>query len=148
MKITFKEVDSNNKDLILNIKVDESQKYFIDSLKECLKRADKNSELNPLAIYDGELLIGFAMYGFKKKLFGDRQLWIDHFIIDKNYQGKGYGKEAFLLLLELVKSNKHNEIFLSVHRKNYSAIHVYEKYGFVFIGKYNRYLEKIMVLKY
>ena len=143
MNILFKEINND----IFKIQIDKSQKYFVDSIDECIKRSKKYN-LKSLCIYDNDILIGFTMYGFKKKLFNTKQMLIDHFIIDKVFQGNGYGKVAFSKLLDLIKKEADNKIFLSVHRKNYSAIHLYEKYGFKFTGKYNKYLEKIMVLEY
>ena len=148
MNINFKIVDASMIEDVLKIEVLKSQAFFVDSISECLKKAEKDKRLIPTAIYNGETLIGFSMYGFKKKIFSGNQMWIDHFIIDKHFQGNGYGKIAFEKLLELVKSKAKTKVYLSVNPKNLSAIHIYQKYGFKFNGKYNRYLEKIMVLNY
>ena len=57
------------------------------------------------------------------------------FIGDKNYWNKGYGTEAFSLLLDygFKALNLHN-IFLKVYSYNKRAIKSYEKIGFKVIG--------------
>jgi RimJ/RimL family protein N-acetyltransferase len=58
------------------------------------------------------------------------------FIGDKSYWGKGFGKEATMLILDYGFNvlNLHN-IFLRVYSFNKNAIKLYEKCGFKIIGK-------------
>ena len=51
-------------------------------------------------------------------------------IIDKNYQGKGYGKQIMNYLHEISKKQGAEKIRLTVLKENYSAIILYKKLGY------------------
>jgi diamine N-acetyltransferase len=85
-------------------------------------------EYLPLAIYNDETMVGFIMY---KLDYNKRELYLCRFMIDIQYQGKGYGKES----LDLLKSIGGNtsgidKIELSTKPDNHHGIKVYEKAGF------------------
>ncbi|MGE6261030.1 GNAT family N-acetyltransferase [Heyndrickxia sporothermodurans] len=52
------------------------------------------------AIYSKEDLVGFIVYC--TKLDKDDNYWISAIMIDKKHQGKGYGKAAMGMLIELM----------------------------------------------
>jgi RimJ/RimL family protein N-acetyltransferase len=56
-------------------------------------------------------------------------------IFDKNNRGKGYGKEAMIVLLDFAFNilGLHN-IYLFVYKFNKTAINLYEKIGFRIVG--------------
>ena len=64
-----------------------------------MREADELELWRPVGIYDSDTLIGFAMYGYFPEP-APGQLWLDRLLIDKRYQGKGYGKQAVLSLLD------------------------------------------------
>ena len=69
------------------------------------------------------------------------------FMIDRKYQGQGYGKQALSLIIEEMKNRFNcNEIYLSTDPENVRAKHVYEKFGFVSTGEI-WYDEELYVLK-
>ena len=47
-----------------------------------------------MGIYDGNVLIGFAMYGLFWEYLPFGRLWLNRFLIDRRYQSMGYGKAA------------------------------------------------------
>lgn len=60
---------------------------------------------------------------------------LQQFMIDKKYQGKGYGKRALELILdELRKEHHYDYVEVCVNKEDNIAIHVYEKAGFVDSG--------------
>lgn len=138
-------VNSENRKEVENLTVFSEQSGFIESVSECLREADELDLWRPVGIYDGEVLIGFAMYGcFPSPSTG--QLWLDRLLIDKAYQGKGYGKQATLALLDRLYTEYGNDtIYLSVYENNINAIQLYKQIGFCFNGKYDTKGESIMV---
>ena len=69
--------------------------------------------------------------------FTDEPLGYDlqQFMIDRQYQNKGYGTEALRLLLEeLRRENHYDHVELCVKKADSEAIHLYEKLGFVDSG--------------
>ena len=73
------------------------------------------------------------------------KLWLDRLLIDKKYQGKGYGKQAVLVLLERLQAEYvSDKVYLSVYENNLHAIRLYQQIGFCFNGEYDTKGEYIM----
>jgi len=61
-------------------------------------------------------------------------MFVHRFMIDKKYQGKGYGSISFNLSLKYFIINfKPNKLIIS--SKNQIALNLYKKFGFVDTGK-------------
>ncbi len=120
-------------DEIKDLSVYEEQSHFIETSLHCLDDAKNNAynmKWNFYGIYEDDNLIGFAMHGESKILFLT-QVWLDRFMIDKKYQGKGYGKKSMELILEKMYEDYNcKKIHLSVHEDNSFAIKLYQKLGF------------------
>ena len=97
-QLHFKSVNAENRREVEGLTVFSEQTGFIESVSECLREADELELWRPVGIYDSDTLIGFAMYGYFPEP-APGQLWLDRLLIDKRYQGKGYGKQAVLSLL-------------------------------------------------
>ncbi|ASE35732.1 N-acetyltransferase (plasmid) [Mammaliicoccus sciuri] len=130
MDIYIKNINLNNNKKIKNIELKSSQIGFIESVEECLDEAKINSNWVPVSIYLNSEVIGFAMYGF----FEDEgKVWIDRIMIDKKYQGFGYGRQAMNLLISIVfKKYNTDNIYLSIINGNIVAKKLYESLGFVY----------------
>ncbi len=120
---------------ILILEVEESQSGFIESAQECVIEAQTNAYhmcWNFYGIYNSGILIGFAMHG--RQTYGIipySRVWLDRYMIDKNYQGKGYGKQVLLLIMdELYKHYKTKKIYLSLYEENTVAFNLYLNVGF------------------
>ncbi len=120
-------------DIIKNLSVHEEQSHFIENSAQCLNDAKNdayNMKWNFYGIYTNNILIGFAMHGKNRLLFLP-QVWLDRFMIDKKYQGKGYGKKSIELIVQkLYDEYNCKKIYLSVHENNVNAIELYKKLGF------------------
>ena len=92
MHIHFEPITSQNREIALNLKIADSQHGFIESVQQCLSEADRCKRWHPVGIYDGDTMVGFAMYGFFWEYFPAGRVWMDRLLIDKRHQGKGYGK--------------------------------------------------------
>ncbi len=146
MNIHFETVTSKNRKSVEDLCLFPEQINFIESAADCLKEADEISQWKPVAIYNECNLIGFAMYGYFNEPLPYGELWLDRILIDKKYQKKGYGKIAISALIQkITKEYACKKIYLSVYDINKTAIHIYQKIGFYFNGKYDTKGEKIMV---
>ncbi len=143
-QLHFELVNQDNRKEIENLAVFSEQVEFIESVSECLQEADELELWRPVGIYDGDTLVGFAMYGYFPEP-APGQLWLDRLLIDKKYQGKGYGKLAMLALLGRLRTEYGSDkVFLSVYENNPHAIKLYQQIGFSFNGKYDTKGESIM----
>ncbi len=74
------------------------------------------------------------------------RLWLDRFLIDSHYQGKGYGKAALQGILAFLASKyPKKKVYLSVIRENSTAIRLYQEFGFRFTGEKDIHGEDVMV---
>ncbi|WNS46329.1 GNAT family N-acetyltransferase [Paenibacillus sp. MMS20-IR301] len=81
---------------------------------------------------DGQL-VGFAMYGLPE---GSGAYELRRFMIDRKFQGRGYGKQALALIIrEMEEKFACKEIYLSTEPGNSRGKHVYESQGFVSTGE-------------
>jgi len=132
--------DSNKKE-VLDLKIAEQQQGFIEPVSHCLADAEKDTRYVPLALYENGEIIGFSMYG---KF--DEQIWLDRYLIDERFQGKGHGRYFFRALVEhLLERYPNQPIYLSVFDQNKVAIQLYQKLGFSFTEELDENGEKIMI---
>ena len=64
MLLHFESVSMKNRKEMEALQVYPAQCGFIESVSECLCEADQASSWHPVGICDGQMLIGFAMYGY------------------------------------------------------------------------------------
>jgi len=152
MNIQFKPIDKSNYDLCTDLKVAPGQKSYVAPNWYSLVQAAYEPEMFPLAIYNGDVMVGFILYDFDYELAA----WsLSRFMIDEKHQGKGIGKLALTKFLELF-ANKHNAkiIYTSVDIENLQVMLLYESFGFkrgeVFEYKHSgkTYKERRMVLHF
>jgi len=94
-----------------------------------LAQAYVQPECTPLAIYADETPVGFALYALDEE---DREYWIYRLMIDKDYQGKGYGRQAMeLLIAEIQNIPDRRVLYISFEPENVAAKQLYESLGFV-----------------
>lgn len=80
------------------------------------------------AIENDGKIIGFTMYGYCKEY---NFFELCRIMIDKKYQGHGYGTRAIKLVLEEMRNIEGcEEVYLSTDSENIKGKYVYEKIGF------------------
>lgn len=133
----------------MKLHVSEDQESFVApndiSIIEAYTAITGNGYAFPFGIYEGETPVGFLMIGFDADdcwedapsiARGNYNLW--RLMIDKNYQNKGYGKEAVRLALEFIKTfpcGKADFCWLSYEPENEIASRLYHSFGFVETGE-------------
>ena len=139
MNVQLKKVTRENWEEVLKLKVKDQQNHFVPSAavslaKVYIKPDGDQVEYIPFAIYDDEVIVGFIMHAYEEGT--NDMYWINGFIIDERYLGKGYGRSALCEMIEWIK-NKFpicSEIRLTVHRDNHHARRMYTKCGFLQTG--------------
>lgn len=133
MNIELKEIDQKNLDTILRLDIKPEQAGFVASNAKSIAQSKYYPGFIPLAVYDDEIPVGFVMYGTDDT---DDTIWIIRMMIDKNFQGKGLGKEALKKTLQRITSrNNCSEVFLSFEPENHIARKLYESFGFEDTGR-------------
>ncbi|HNY06948.1 MAG TPA: GNAT family N-acetyltransferase [Bacteroidales bacterium] len=68
-----------------------------------------------------------------------RRLYLHHFGIKKEYQGKGLSKQLMEASLKFAVDCG-LQIKIEVHKENLVALNLYKKYGFKYLGDYDVYI--------
>ena len=143
-QLHLEKITKANASEIIELKVRRDQKEYVASNALSLAHAyvalSNNQSVYPFGIYLDNKPIGFIMVGFDAYFLGDedpdvlkKQYFIWRFMIDKRYQGKGYGKQAFNLAVEFVKTfpaGKADLCWVSYEPANEKAKKLYASCGF------------------
>lgn len=129
------EVNAQNFLDVADLRVREDQRRFLDSALGIIARgyAYRSCGAQVIGIADGEQLVGVALV----KVFDEEPVWYDlqQFMIDRRFQGKGYGTEALrLILARLAREGKYPCVEVCVDKANTAARRFFEKAGFVNTG--------------
>ena len=136
--VELRKINKDNYTECLQLEVSDEQKNFVASNVFSLAQAWVFYETAyPLAIYADDIMVGFALYGPEESENG-MIMQIDRFMIDKRFQGKGYGKLAFAKLIEIIKTNfTYKEIYISHIPENIVAEKLYIGFGFIKTGEFS-----------
>ncbi|MDO5418015.1 MAG: GNAT family N-acetyltransferase [Lachnospiraceae bacterium] len=148
----FKEINKTNYWDCIALTVEDSQTEFVADNKQSLVEAAYEDGLYVLGIYDKKTMVGFLLYDYDDTLPG----WsMSRFMIGKQFQGKGYGKQAVLAFFDYIK-NSHNadKLYISVSLENSIARKMYSSIGFTevkeieytFLDKHYREMQMVKEL--
>ena len=149
--IEFRKITGENIEEVIALEVAENQKDFLETtnLRSFADAHMLNADgipANPIAIYADGIAVGFLMYiydtldheSFEKEVFyGKKSYFVWHFMIDKSFQGKGYGKLAFEKILKAMEAMPDGEaeyVTLFYRTSNVIAKTLYASFGFVDTG--------------
>lgn len=134
MDIELKDIDRDNWHDCVKLKTASTQRYFVFSNMYSLVESKFDPNLVPKGIIAEGRMVGFIMYGKY-----DGKYWISRLMIDKNHQGKGYGKAAIKKVIEILKEFEDcREIYIDYEPKNKTAETLYEHIGFKKTGMYSK----------
>jgi diamine N-acetyltransferase len=108
------------------------QKEFVAANVYSIAESKFHDDLTTFAIYDDETMVGFAMIGRDPE---DDQYWIMRFMIDRNFQRRGYGRAALALLIDQMRPLPEiAAINIGYEVANTGAAALYREFGFVETG--------------
>lgn len=134
MRIEITEVTRANWAEAASLAVSPEQEDFVPSVMESVAEAyirpHEQETVAPYAISHDEQMIGFFAYSFDPE--STDNYWINGFLIDRRFQGRGYGKAAFAAILAHVRATfpQCRRVGLTVHPDNQAARRLYEGFGF------------------
>lgn len=142
--VELRKITDDNFDECIKIEPKEEQKSYVASNIRSLAEAYvalTNNECIPMpyAIYDNDIMVGFIMLSYSEADENNDEniYWVCRLMIDKRYQGKGYGKEAVSKALELIRTFPYGKaavVSLSYEPENVAAKTLYASFGFVETG--------------
>ncbi len=139
--IELQKITDDNFDECIKLEPKEEQKSYIasniSSLAEAYVALTNNEFPMPYAVYDNDMMVGFIMLSYDVN-DDESTYWVCRLMIDKRYQGNGYGKETMKKALELIKTfpyGKASAVSLSYEPENLIAKKLYASLGFIETGK-------------
>lgn len=139
----FRKITWDNFIECIELQVADEQQRFISSNQHALAEAyvasDEGQDIITFAIYKDEVMVGFIMmyYDDGNGNFNYSSYGIFKMMIDKRYQGKGYGKEVMIKAIEYFKTAPHGKarvVELTYKPENVVAKNLYTSLGFVETG--------------
>jgi len=132
--VTLEPLDHTNWHKVYGLSVSHKQKrYFPIRNVEWIgiSRYEEKTEL--FAVKAGDGYVGLVGGGYDEDGVTG---YINPLMIDERYQGKGYGRQAMLLMIAYLREQLHVTKINIGHRKvNTAAAHLYESLGFRIIGE-------------
>jgi len=142
-------VNDSNWRQIVALNVAESQSEFIEKNEISLLESfyDMKHNWKCYGLFKGEVAVGFVMIGAENKEEG--YIWLDRFMIDCRYQGRGLGSAFLKKIIDYIAGNYDvREIVLSVTKDNPEAKAFYIRNGFINTGLVDQeFDEEIFSLK-
>ncbi len=102
ISVTLRPVTRDNFEECCDLEVSKNQQEFVSSNVFSLAESKFFPEFVPIAIYAGETMVGFLMYG-RDELDGELVWTLLRLMVDRQYQGKGYGRAALELFIEQMR---------------------------------------------
>ena len=142
-KITLREITEETVRSVLQLKASKDQKIFVASNAVSIAQAHFSKNAWFRAIYANDTPVGFVMlYVDEDK--PEYDVW--RFMVDKDHQGKGYGREAMLQTIDHVRGLLGaKELYLSYVPGEGNPAPFYRKFGFNETGEWDDD-EKVMKL--
>ena len=117
----------------IKLSVSDMQKGFVASNMFSLAEAKADGVSVPLAIYDGDTMVGFIMYDYDEK---EKTGWISRLMVDQRYQGRGHGRWAMMEVIGRLREIEGIKIMrTSFAPENSAARKLYTSLGFKLTGE-------------
>lgn len=139
------ELNAEKWDYCCELEVSTEQKEYMEPNAISIAQSKFEPTLKPFAIYAEEKVVGFLMYNsVQEELDG---YWVYRIMVDKEFQGRGIGKEATnLMISEMAKLPDAKKIVVGYHPENLGSHNLYSSLGFIDYG--DRFGKEMAVIKY
>ena len=146
--IHIEKIDPKNVWDVIDLKVKRDQKNFVASNSISIIQAyaaiDTKCKAFPFAVFNGKKVVGFLMVCYNEGAFYEiydevppkslvNNYSICRLMIDKRYQGRGYGRETMKLALDFVRTfpcGQAEYCEISYEPENVIAKTLYQSFGF------------------
>ncbi|WNQ14109.1 GNAT family N-acetyltransferase [Paenibacillus aurantius] len=140
--ITLRKITLDNRREIFKLEVAEDQRGYVasnlSSVASCYVLSTNGGHPFPFAIYAEEQPVGFVMLVYGITGYDEPSLAKDNYcilrlMIDKQYQNRGYGREAMVQILEFIRTfpaGPAKYCWIPYKPENTMAKKLYESFGF------------------
>jgi diamine N-acetyltransferase len=97
--VELKDVTADNWDAVADLELAPEQEDLVASNLYSIAQSKFDPDARPRAIYAGDRLVGFLMYDVRQT-----RASIYRFMIDRKYQGRGYGRVALQKAIDEIRA--------------------------------------------
>ena len=133
--VTIRRLEPGEREIALSLRLHPHQHDWVPEVDLSLALVDRHANSDPWLFWVGEVAVGFCAV-----TNGGTTSSIGGFLVDSEYQGRGYGRAALALVVdETFRSQpKCRRILLTVREGNDPARRLYEGFGFVATDRWHR----------
>lgn len=149
--VSLREINDENRAAVVGLRVAPSQEGYVSTVADSLEEARDTPEGNPWyrAVYADDEPVGFVMLSWDvtpapPRIIGPWFLW--KLLIDERQQGRGYGRAAISLIVDIVRERGGSELLVSFVDGERSPESFYRGIGFVPTGDEDEKGEKVLSL--
>lgn len=132
-RVIFHPVTRDNWREVARLEVTEAQRAFVAEPVYYLALCAYGGLWQPLAIYTGEQVIGFLMWAVDSS---DGSCWLGGILIDRNYQRRGYGRQAIQAAIAMLAKEHAHKTFALSYAPDNPAKQLYHMLGFEETGEW------------
>ena len=133
--INLKKINEENFIQAFNLKLASGQEKYVSNPVRSLAQAYVyRDQCQPFGIYDDDEMVGYVMVIYDYDI-PEYDIW--HMMIDEARQGRGYGRQALIQVMEYIKTKpfgESNRVALTCNEENTVALSLYKQIGFVETG--------------
>jgi diamine N-acetyltransferase len=134
-EIRLENVTARNWRAVARLKLAPVQKDLVASNLYSIAQSQFDPNARPRAVYAGTELVGFLMYNVWETEEKTRKASIYRFMIDREHQGKGYGRAALARALDEIRATPGvTRVSIGYMPENQMAKALYASFGFVETG--------------
>jgi diamine N-acetyltransferase len=100
MTVTLRPLTRDNLWAVVELKLHPGQEAFVADNIDSIANASVEPTWVPLAVYAGEELVGFVMYGQHPP--DTSAWWLIRLMIDRDHQGQGYGRATMEAVIAMM----------------------------------------------
>ena len=131
MTITLRPVTKDNYEAVCDLEVTKKQEDYVACNMWSIVESKFNDNYTTRAIYQQQTLVGFFMW----VLENPTMISIWRFMVDKQFQKQGIGRQAMNLAIEEIKQTEGvKQIEICYDPENPVAKNFYASFGFVEVG--------------
>jgi diamine N-acetyltransferase len=101
--VRLEDVTAQNWRTIVNLKLADGQQRLLASNAYSIAQSKYDEAAQPRAIYAGDKAVGFLMYDVPEVDDAEQTVSIYRFMVDREHQGKGYGRAALSLAIDEIR---------------------------------------------
>jgi diamine N-acetyltransferase len=100
MKLILKEVTADNWQQVVALRMPQAHRELVPSNSYSLAESKFVSDRIPLAVFDGEELIGLVVVSYNETI---GRGWIHRFMIDQRFVNKGYSRKTIKMVIRRMR---------------------------------------------